>query len=1007
VSDVLRLLAALLVAAAAAYSFTPVAIRAAARFDFYDKPRGYKGHATATPYLGGSAVLAAFLMALLLLAGDLGRTAPIVAGTATLWAVGTIDDRRHVSPGVRVLIEFGLAAMLWATGLGWDLGLGSAVNLGATCFWGIAVVNAINLFDNMDGASSTMACVVGGAIGVLGSIDGDAWLTAAGAALAGSCLGFLPYNLARPNARIFLGDGGSMPVGFAVAALVMIGVSDAVAAWQALVLGLMLVGIPALDTALVIISRQRKGISILTGGRDHLTHRTRRRLATARAVALTLGAVQALVASIALVAVSGGPIIVVAITAGFLAAAGGIIAYLEREEDRLHVAGELYVPTEAVQKAEERRARRPDPYTVGDIALVILGLGAGISPLFFGFYDTSLWVPIGLGLIVVVAMGAIRRPPDLTRRGWAVLGAVVGFGLVSVLSSGWAESASQATVDGNRWLVLAAVLGLALILVRSTRRELTALGALGAGILLIAGIVIVRMLGAGGPDVFLGGRLNQPLGYINAEATVFIMGLWLSFAVIERRQAVVAGVGVTCATWAAGLTLLSQSRGAALAVLVSLLVVVGALPGRRRRVYALLVIGVSLLAARGALLDVYATQAATGVAPAKGIVHHAALVLILSGVIAGIVWGAVVHAHDRVLSDNARRIVDRAGRAILVVGAVVALIGAAATSGRISDRLNAQWDAFTLSEPSASVVPAADSSSRLASGAGNRYDYWRVAWHAFQDHPAKGLGAGNFGQAWFANRAVAEDVRQPHSLELQLLSELGLLGAALLAVFLAGLGVAIVRIRRVATPGTASGGVAVAAVGVIIAWLVHTSVDWQHLLPGVTAAPLLAMGVLLRSRKELGDGLQSSRVRSSRLRQIALAVGIGAIVAVTGALLTRQGLADHYRARAFEALASNPTRAIVEADRSLRLDGDAVRSYYAKAAALARLDRAVDADAALQEAIRREPRNSVTWALRGDLATRRGQTDDARLFYGRALTLNPLDPGLRQLVGPPPPPVSP
>ena len=142
---------------------------------------------------------------------------------------------------------------------------------------------------------------------MLGLVQSDVWLVATGAALCGACLGFLPHNLSRPSARIFLGDGGSMPIGFAIAALVMIGASSAAAEWQALVMGLLLVGVPALDTCLVVVSRRRRGISILTGGRDHLTHRTHARLRTVRASVAALGAGQALLAALALVAVQGGP----------------------------------------------------------------------------------------------------------------------------------------------------------------------------------------------------------------------------------------------------------------------------------------------------------------------------------------------------------------------------------------------------------------------------------------------------------------------------------------------------------------------------------------------------------------------------------------------------------------------------------------------------------------------------------------------------------------------------
>ena len=242
----IRLLIGLALSSAMVYAATPLAIRVAARLDFYDKPRGYKGHAQPTPYLGGAAVVAAFVLVVLLLTREPSHTLPVLGGVVVLWAVGTIDDRRTLPPLHRVVVEVALAAMLWVLGLGWSLGLGEIPDLLATIVWIVAVVNAFNLFDNMDGASSTMALVVAGAVAVLGALQSDVWLAVTGAALCGACLGFLPHNLSRPSARIFLGDGGSMPIGFAIASLVMIGASAAAAQWQALVMGLLLVGVPAL-----------------------------------------------------------------------------------------------------------------------------------------------------------------------------------------------------------------------------------------------------------------------------------------------------------------------------------------------------------------------------------------------------------------------------------------------------------------------------------------------------------------------------------------------------------------------------------------------------------------------------------------------------------------------------------------------------------------------------------------------------------------------------------------
>lgn len=206
-------------AAALAHATTRFVIQAARRFAFYDLPAGYKGHVTATPYLGGIAVMFAFAVALAIGAGDPGRSLPLLGGVAVMLALGTTDDRRTVPPGLRVAVEFGLGALLGAGGLGWRLGSGGWVDAAVTGVWVVAVVNAFNLFDNMDGAASAMGLVVAAGACTLAVVIGDVWVAAGSAALCGACLGFLPHNLSSP-AKVFLGDGGSMPLGLAVAALV-------------------------------------------------------------------------------------------------------------------------------------------------------------------------------------------------------------------------------------------------------------------------------------------------------------------------------------------------------------------------------------------------------------------------------------------------------------------------------------------------------------------------------------------------------------------------------------------------------------------------------------------------------------------------------------------------------------------------------------------------------------------------------------------------------------------
>jgi UDP-GlcNAc:undecaprenyl-phosphate GlcNAc-1-phosphate transferase len=292
VSGSLRLELAFVVAAAAALLLTPVAIFAARRTGFLDRPVGYKGHLRPTPYLGGAAVVAAFLLS----AGLFGRAAasyaPIAACALALWALGTVDDRFGIEPLPRIAVEVAAACALFAAGVGWSVFPSEALNLVLTVVFVAGVVNAYNLMDNMDGASGTVALVSAAILGMLAAAHGDVALGALALALAGACAGFLPFNLASPS-RVFLGDGGSVPIGFVVAATIMALPGSARLGWALVPLAVVLVGLPALDTALVIVSRKRRRVSICTGGRDHLTHRLRARLGSPRRVAMALATGQA------------------------------------------------------------------------------------------------------------------------------------------------------------------------------------------------------------------------------------------------------------------------------------------------------------------------------------------------------------------------------------------------------------------------------------------------------------------------------------------------------------------------------------------------------------------------------------------------------------------------------------------------------------------------------------------------------------------------------------------
>jgi UDP-GlcNAc:undecaprenyl-phosphate GlcNAc-1-phosphate transferase len=328
--DEVRLLGAALVSLLAVWALAPLAIRVAERTAFLDHPVEYKAHSASTPYLGGAAVIGAFILAALAFGEGATRFWPVLLCAIGLAVLGTTDDRITVRPLYRVLAALAAATILWDRGLGWSFLDSGFEQLVLTGLWVLGLTNALNLMDNMDGAASTVGGACSAGIAAIAVVESDPVLAALALALAGACAGFLRYNLRRDEpARIFLGDGGSMPIGFLMAAMAMNIPADDGLGWPLLLVGGLLLSIPVLDTTLVVVSRSRRRISLLTGGRDHLTHRLRSRLGSARAVAVVLTLGQGIVSVLAIIALQLGRTAIIGAALVCLALAAVVVALLE------------------------------------------------------------------------------------------------------------------------------------------------------------------------------------------------------------------------------------------------------------------------------------------------------------------------------------------------------------------------------------------------------------------------------------------------------------------------------------------------------------------------------------------------------------------------------------------------------------------------------------------------------------------------------------------------------
>jgi O-antigen ligase len=359
------------------------------------------------------------------------------------------------------------------------------------------------------------------------------------------------------------------------------------------------------------------------------------------------------------------------------------------------------------------------------------------------------------------------------------------------------------------------------------------------------------------------------------------------------------------------------------------------------------------------------------------LVKFAARRILLAALVLGVVWAAAQTVLDRLWSgDSPTAAWMRRAEGVLAAGVVaIALLAAIVAVGNPVDKVRQQYDDFV------NLRVGDPSSSRFLSGGGYRYDYWRVAWLEFEDAPLSGQGAGNYDDLYFRERRTTEDIRQPHSLPMQALAELGLVGMLFLLLFVGAVLAGLWRQSRRARELPERRMVAVAAGGAFVAWLVHTSVDWLHNIPGVTGVALCAAVALVAPWARRGGASISTRI---------VTIGLVAVAAVAAAdSVGRLAYADKDRIDARDSLRSDPVEALRLANRSLALHDESVPALYIKSAAYARLGRYREARTALLEAAKVEPRDHLTWALLGDLAARRAKFRQARRYYRRSLALNP------------------
>lgn len=295
------------------YGLTPFIIKLARALNFVDKPEARKMHLTSVPYMGGLSVFIGFFLLCIydvsLSASRSFDTAMLgyLGGSFLIMLIGLIDDRMGMNPIIKLLGQ--LAVSLSFILSNFQLSelnqmFGSIyISLPAMVLWMVGLMNALNFLDNMDGILSGMAGILGlgfFAFSLANTNNSNglemAFIGLISLSFAGSALGFLPFNF-NP-AKIFLGDAGSMFIGYFLSSMGILMARYAVMSQENnlfYLLPVLLLSYAIFDISLVSYTRKRDGRHVMQGGKDHSTHRINTVLGSIKVTALIIYAINVLI----------------------------------------------------------------------------------------------------------------------------------------------------------------------------------------------------------------------------------------------------------------------------------------------------------------------------------------------------------------------------------------------------------------------------------------------------------------------------------------------------------------------------------------------------------------------------------------------------------------------------------------------------------------------------------------------------------------------------------------
>lgn len=611
-----------------------------------------------------------------------------------------------------------------------------------------------------------------------------------------------------------------------------------------------------------------------------------------------------------------------------------------------------------------------------------------------GGYDAVVRGEVGIAIWWLLLVGALAGILPAVRPGRAALALVGAFALFTVwtgLGITWSASAERGVLELARVVTYLGILVLAVAALdaRTARSALHGAAVACAAIGLLAVLSRIRPEWLPASDLIAllepgaGDRLSYPLNSSDGVGSFAAIGIpVLLAAAITARTIVGRAISVSAVPVLLLMLYLSNSRGGLLAAVVGLLVWIALAPDRLPRLATLGFAGAGgavLLAAAADRLE-FRQGLSTALAHEQAdemlvylVVVCAAVALLQSGVAL-----ALRHGNRPAWSRPSRR----AGFAVLA--AVVAMSGAGGLLAGAPDLASEKWREFQSAErPS---VSGTDLFSRLDDLSGNnRFQYWESAVHGWETDRLKGIGSGGFELWWARDGAINEFIRDAHSLYVETLVELGLVGVVLLVTCLllmlglSGAG----ALRRGPLAGRA---VAAGATAGLAAFAAGATVNWSWEISVMPMLALLLVAMALAAAR--GEPATCTASPAQRWRRPRLVIAVLSAIAI-GLVVVPLASTNTLRESQAGARAGDLAGALRQAAQAQRLQPYASTPRLQRALILERAGALGGAGSAIGEAVDRSPEDWRLWLVRSRIEAKRGDAGASVAAYRQARSLNP------------------